>query len=95
MIESQSIITRNQDILSSSVNNETVMMDVESGQYIGLDPIATRIWELLQNPMPFEKLCQTLTQEYDTNLEQCKQDVATFLKQSQQANLITIDDTSA
>lgn len=92
MINNQSTISRNQDILSSSINNETVMMDIESGQYIGLDPIATRIWQLIEQPITFDTLCNTLIDEYEVSLEQCKIDVTTFLQKSQQANLVVIAD---
>lgn len=86
-------LQRNQDILSSSVNNETVMMDIETGQYIGLDPIATRIWELLEQPTKFSQLCETLTNEYEVSIEQCRNDVAQFINKSIEANLITADAT--
>lgn len=82
-------LQRNKDILSSSVNNETVMMDIETGQYIGLDPIATRIWELLEQPTNFSQLCETLTKEYEVSIEQCRNDVAQFINKSIEANLIT------
>ncbi len=88
-IENDTIIQRNEEILSSSINNETVMMDIESGQYIGLDPIATRIWALIEQPISFGQLCETLTSEYDVSMDQCKMDVATFLDKSTEANLVT------
>ncbi len=91
-IANDTIIQRNEEILSSSINNETVMMDIESGQYIGLDPIATRIWALIEQPITFEKLCETLTNEYEVSLEQCQTDVATFLDKSTEANLVSFKD---
>ena len=92
MIDNECTIQRNQEILSSSINNETVMMDIESGQYIGLDPIATRIWQLIEQPITFDTLCTTLTDEYEVSPEQCKIDVTMFLEKSKQANLIVIAD---
>lgn len=68
------------------------MMDIETGQYIGLDPIASRIWSLLEVPASFKSLCDTLVGEYDVDAEQCKSDVRQFLQQSSEANLITVLD---
>ncbi len=92
MFHDEAIISRNKEILSSHINNETVMMDIETGQYIGLDPIASRIWLLIEEPASFSSVCNALTAEYDVDAMQCRSDVAEFLQQSRDANLITVLD---
>ena len=42
-----SIIKRNPEMVSSDMDGETVMMSMENGEYYGLDPIGSRIWELI------------------------------------------------
>jgi len=38
------------DVLSQEVDGETVLLNLNSENYFGLDEIGTRIWQLLQEP---------------------------------------------
>lgn len=66
---------RNKEIISGQIQDEIVMMDIESGEYYNLNPVATRIWELLENELTIDELCQILLKEYDVDEKQCKTDV--------------------
>ena len=41
---------RNNKAISGRLHDEMVMMDPAQGKYFSLNPIATRIWDLLENP---------------------------------------------
>ena len=43
------------------------MMDIEQGKYFSLNPVATRVWDLLEVEMSAEELCGHLTEEYDVD----------------------------
>lgn len=51
------------------------MMDVQSGNYYGLDDIGIRIWELMDGKRSLGEICDLLTAIYDVEREQCWQDV--------------------
>ncbi len=91
-MNSDSIIQRNPDILASKLDEDYVMMDMESGRYIGTNPVAARIWELIEEPLSFEALIDALLKEYDISREQCIQDVSAFLKEALEQKLIILDD---
>ncbi len=39
------------------VKDETVILDMGSGTYYGLDGVGARVWELLEQPKRFAELC--------------------------------------
>ena len=42
---------RNSRTISGRLHDELVMMDMEKGKYFSLNPVATRIWDLLEKPL--------------------------------------------
>ncbi|MFC2176402.1 lasso peptide biosynthesis PqqD family chaperone [Bacteroidota bacterium] len=88
-ITPQTVITRSEEAVSAEVDGTAVMMSVESGKYFGLDEIATRIWDLVENPLSFEAICTSLLTEYDIDEATCKQDVTDLLTHLQGENLVS------
>lgn len=72
-------ITRHSDILSAEIGGEAVMMSIEKGAYFGLNPIATRIWDLIDQPQSIDELIAVISEEYDVSDEQCAADVQEFV----------------
>lgn len=56
------------------------MMDIEAGKYFSLNPVATRIWELLENPRSLDELCLLLQKEYDVSEVRCRQETEACIK---------------
>ncbi len=73
------VFTRSPDPLTTEVDGELVMLDIDSGNYFNLDSIGTAIWGLLENPVCFGDLCQHLHTRYDAPLETIRADVAALL----------------
>ena len=86
----RSKFTRNQSIFASIVDDELVMMDGEQGLYFGLNPVARKIWELLETPMSYEKLLDSLTRLYEVDREQCQRDIEPFLLKMIEHNLVIV-----
>ena len=72
-------LSRNSDILYASVNTEeSVMMSVVAGKYYGLNAVAARIWELLEQPMTLAQLCAQICEEFDVDVQTCEAAVLKF-----------------
>jgi hypothetical protein len=80
-ISTESIISKIEDVVASDIDDEKVMMSVEKGQYYGLDPIGSRVWELIEEPVKVSELIDTLFQKYDVDRETCERDVLAFLEE--------------
>ena len=72
-------ISRHSDILSAEIGGEAVMMSIEKGAYFGLNPIATRIWDLIDQPQSIAELIAVISAEYEVSDEQCSADVQEFV----------------
>lgn len=64
------------------------MMDPEQGKYFSLNPVATRIWELLEEPLSPNELCTALLDEYEVAYEQCSMEVTEHLEKMVRLGLI-------
>lgn len=75
------VFSRSPDPLTTVVDGELVMLDVDSGRYFSLDNIGTVIWEQLADPVRFDQLCQLMHAKYDAPLETIRADIAALLSQ--------------
>lgn len=82
------MLTKSTHVLSSSIDDEVVMMSSEKGMYYNLNPIGSRIWELLETPQTVESLCVQLMEEYDVDEATCKQETEEFIQSLTDRGLI-------
>ena len=68
-----------ENVLFQGVEDEMVLLDMESGQYFGLNEVGARIWSLLQEGLTFSAFLGTLLKEYDVSEEQMRSDIQKFL----------------
>ena len=78
-IGENTVITRSSALLAAAVRDETVMMDIESGNYFGLDDIGSVIWQRLETPSQFGKLIDALVADYDADRAVIAEDVRKLL----------------
>lgn len=57
--------------ISGKLEDELVMMDITKGKYFSLNPVAARIWELLEQSLDLEEISVILMEEYEVEAEQC------------------------
>lgn len=80
--------TRNSRTISGRLHDELVMMDLEQGKYFSLNPVATRIWDLLEKEKTLDELCALLTEEYDVESNQCMDEVRELLEGMEKLGLV-------
>ncbi len=90
MIKTGTVVRRSDSMLSSDLGDETIMMDMEKGLYYGLDAVGTRIWQLVEQPIPVCRLCEELLAEYEVSPEACEQEVAQFLTKMLDSGIVEI-----
>jgi len=83
-------VQRNQEMLTSNIGEEIVMMSIDNSAYYGLDPIGSNIWEMLAEPIRVSDLCAQLMQRYEVNEQDCQRDVLNFLNQMRNEDLLTV-----
>ena len=68
-----------ENVLSQGVDDEMVLLDLESGQYFGLNEVGARIWSLFQEGLTVSAVLGALLKEYDVSEEQMRSDIQKFL----------------
>jgi hypothetical protein len=79
---------RNSKTISGRLHDELVMMDIDQGKYFSLNPVATRIWDLLEESRDIDGICNKLVEEYEVDMEQCTGEVEEHLKEMVKLGLV-------
>jgi len=74
------LLTRQPDLMSTPLDQDLIMMDMNRGQYYSLNVIARDIWERLDTPLTLKTLCHSLTQKYAVDDTTCLEDVRPFVE---------------
>lgn len=90
-----SLVVRSDDFITSTVDDELVMMSLKKGIYYGLDAIGSQIWEHIAEPISINALCHKLTDQYEVDSAQCQEDVLAFLNEMLNENMIHVVSQSA
>ena len=72
---------RNSKTISGRLHDELVMMDIGQGKYFSLNPVSTRVWDLLENPLSLDELRGRLMEEYEVDIEQCRAEVTEVISE--------------
>ena len=62
-------------VMARTVGDETVILDLASGTYFGLDPVGARIWALMGERKTLAEICATMLEEYEVEREKLETDV--------------------
>lgn len=92
-LDLSTLIIRSENSIFAEAEDETVMLNLETNSYYGLDPIASRIWELVAQPTSIADICAKLQQEYDVDADTCRQDVVELLNDLIAEQLVETVDT--
>lgn len=84
----ESRLVRSPEVLFQEVGGEAVLLDLASEQYFGLDPVGTRIWELLDGEAPLAHIHRTLTAEYDAEPARIGEDLLALAQTLLDAGLV-------
>jgi len=76
--------------ISADLEGEEIILDMESGQYFGLNEVGQFIWKQLERPCSFRVILRSMLSEYDVTEEECRSDLKIFLKGMVGAGLVQI-----
>ena len=84
---SASTITRADGVVEAQFDAVRVVLN-EDLEYLGLDDVGQRVWDLLATPTTLDALVDRLTGEYDVEPARCRSDVARFIDALAQHKLV-------
>lgn len=86
----RSLVKRSPNHVATDMAGETVVLDMKSGMYYGMDGVAGVIWNLLEQPRTLSDLQAAVVAEYDVDAENCERDVVAFVESLRSAGLVEV-----
>ena len=74
-----SVLTGGAGVIDAVVGAETVLLASDSSRYHGLDPIGSRVWQLLDGDRSVGEICRLLGDEFAVEPDRCAREVLAFL----------------
>lgn len=76
-------------VICRELSGETVLLNLESGVYYGLDAVGTRVWQLLQQGKTIASVCDVMIEEYDVHQDVLREDVSRLVGELQERGIVT------
>jgi len=77
-----------EDVVFRPVGDESVLLNLNTGEYLGLNASGTRVWSILTTASSVQTAYDALLQEYDVEPPQLRADLAEFIGQLRDKHLI-------
>ena len=84
-------LSRSEQLISTELDQETVLMSINAGAYYGLEGPARSIWDHLATTKTFAELVDCLVLEYNVSAEVCTSDIQKFLAEMEQEGLLRVE----
>jgi hypothetical protein len=91
-ISASATVVTAKDKISADLADETVILDLTSGTYYGLDALGTRIWSSIQEPRTVSDVRDVLLDEYEVDPDRCERELVAFLRDLAAQGLIETKD---
>ena len=83
------VLSRNESrFLTNPVGEEIIILNMETGDYLGLNSVGAAIWELLKTPQSAEQIIEKLHAEFDVDTETCFRETLEYLKKIEELGLL-------
>ena len=77
------------DVLYRDLDGQTVILDLSSGKYFGLNEVGTRVWALMSEGRSVADIVRILALEFEADAATIERDVRDLLETLKSRNLIS------
>ena len=81
-------ITISSEVLAQEVNDEIVLLDLNNEQYLGLNEVGARVWQLLEEGVNLKEIYYKLLEEYDVDKNLLKTDLTDLVTSMSEAGIV-------
>lgn len=74
------------------VDGEALIVLADSGQVNVLNPVGTRMWELMDGTRNVQQIADTICDEFDVAEDEAKRDLEEFVRQLIESNAIVLQE---
>lgn len=79
------------EVVSRTVQDEQVLLNLESGIYFGLNPVGARIWSLIESGKAVNEITRQLCEEYEVSPAKAESDLLALVQQLAKAKLVQLN----
>ncbi len=83
-------VTIPSQVMAREVGDETVILDLASGTYFGLDKVGARAWQLFGDDRTLGDICDALLAEYDVSREDLERDMLRLTQELSAKGLVSV-----
>lgn len=69
------------EVVAREVGGETMLLDLASGTYFGLDEVGGMVWQAIEEGQPLSDACDRIESAFDASREQVEADVLALAAQ--------------
>lgn len=80
--------TRNEDWVGSMIDDNFVMLHIESGMYIALNATAAAIWDALGEVREEDQIVAMLLEQFEVEEDHCRAKVSEILGEMREKELV-------
>jgi hypothetical protein len=84
------VVAQAQDVISAEVEDQVVMLRMDSNAYYDTDDIGAEIWRLIAEPITVRALCDQLMTLYEVEPKACHADVLAFLREAHSEGTVQV-----
>ena len=83
-------VTVSPDVMAQEVNGETVLLDLQSELYFGLNDVGTRTWQLLCQGQSIRQVLANLLDEFEVDETTAVADISQLVTDMEDQGIITL-----
>ena len=84
-------LKRNPELLAVDMGGETVMMDMESGNYFGINAVGSHIWDALEDGNKVADIIETVNNHFEVQEDDAiADDILAFLGDMVEQKLVEV-----
>ena len=78
-------------VFAQEVDGETVLLDMDSENYFGLDEVGTVIWQAMQENTNLKDVLAVLVEQYDEKEDILEKDLLAFTASLEESGLVKVE----
>jgi Coenzyme PQQ synthesis protein D (PqqD) len=90
-----SVVVAAPEQVSCALGEESAILNMRNTVYYGLNPVGSRVWNLVQQAKSIGEIRDALLEEYDVEAQQCERDLLVLLEKMRDEGLIEVKNAAA
>ena len=94
MIRLHDIVSASPSQISTTLGEESIVLELQAGTYFGVNVVGTAVWKFLEQPRQVEEVIAHVLQRYEVSAEQAEAEVLAFLQELSKKHLVSVSSRS-